>query len=142
MFYEKIKKGQVINIEVICKPRGTGKTHDLIIKSAETGIPILTLCEPKYIVSEANKLGLKIPEPLNISRYKWLKDNNGFRGSRWNGKLLIDDVDYLLREFLDAEVDTVTRLCGKPPHFSGGMDSTLYKPYLCMLNLFLYTNMI
>jgi nitrogen regulatory protein PII-like uncharacterized protein len=98
----------VINIEVISKPRGNGKTYDLIMKSAETGTPILTAFEPRYIVGEANRLGVKIPEPMSISRYKFLKNNNGFNGSQWNGKLLIDDVECVLRYLLDAEVDTVT----------------------------------
>lgn len=36
-------------MELICKGRGQGKTHDLILKSAETGIPILTAYNPVYI---------------------------------------------------------------------------------------------
>lgn len=78
------------------------------MKSAKTGTPILTAFDPRLIVDEANRLGVKIPEPMSISRYEWLKDNNGFRGTGWNGKLLIDNLDCVLWLLLEATVDTAT----------------------------------
>lgn len=40
----------MVNIEIICKGRGQGKTYDLILESARTGAPILTAYDSEYIV--------------------------------------------------------------------------------------------
>jgi hypothetical protein len=116
----------VINIEVISKPRGNGKTYDLIMKSAETGVPILTAHNTRYILEEANRLGVKIPEPMSIGLYKIYKEHNGFNSSNWNGKLLIDDVDYVLNRLLDAEVDTVTVTSENEPKTLGELYDELF----------------
>ena len=49
----------MIIIEVICKGRGQGKTYDLIMESAKTGIPIVTAYHSEYIIKQAREMGLK-----------------------------------------------------------------------------------
>lgn len=43
-------------MELICKPRGCGKTYDLIMESAKTGISILTACNSRYMVDQAREI--------------------------------------------------------------------------------------
>ena len=50
----------MVNIEIICRRRGQGKTRDLILESARTRTPILTACNPGYIVQQAQGMGITI----------------------------------------------------------------------------------
>jgi hypothetical protein len=95
-------------MKILRKPRGMGKTYDLIRESARTGTPILTAFEPRHIVELANQLEMKIPEPLSISRYKILKNDSDWFIKKWNKRLLIDDVESVLNYLLNASVDAVT----------------------------------
>ncbi len=100
---------RVIHIEVICKPRGCGKTYDLIMESARTGTPILTPYNPRYIINLAREMGVKIYQPITFNEYKRFRENRSLSIHRgWNGKVLIDEVDELLNKILDANVEIVT----------------------------------
>ncbi len=100
---------RVIHIEVICKPRGCGKTYDLIIESARTETPILTPYNPRYIINLAREMGVKICQPITFNEYKRFRENRSLSIHRgWNGKVLIDEVDELLNKILDANVEKVT----------------------------------
>lgn len=99
----------MINIEVICKPRGCGKTYDLIMESARTGIPILTAYNSRYITDQARYMGVKIHQPMSVQEYKYFKSNRSLLNSKdWKGKLLIDEVDNVLEQLLGIHVETVT----------------------------------
>lgn len=99
----------VINIDIICKGRCKGKTHDLILESARTGIPILTAYDSRYIVDQARYMGVKINQPMNIKEYMYYKSNNSLENSpNWSGKLLLDEVDIVLEKLLNAHIEMVT----------------------------------
>lgn len=76
--------------------RGSGKTTELIKKSAETGIYILVLNEKRRreVFEQAKKLGYYIPNPVTIDDYFRCK----FQGSciQRDG-LYIDEVEDILR---------------------------------------------
>lgn len=96
-------------MELICKGRGQGKTHDLILKSAETGIPILTAYNPVYILKQARYMGVKIHHPMTVKEYKYLMDNGSLTNNIfWTGSLLADDIDEILHQLLNADVKTAT----------------------------------
>lgn len=63
---------------VIAKRRQTGKTTQLLYTSSTMGIPILVSDKGKanFIISEAKKLELDIPEPLVISDLAEVKSRN------------------------------------------------------------------
>lgn len=99
----------MIIIELICKERGQGKTTDLILKSARTGIPILVAHNSNFIVRRARNMGVKIPQPMNIREYDTFRENGSLnRGKNWNGKLLIDEIDIVLSHLLDADIEIAT----------------------------------
>lgn len=98
----------MINIEIICKGRGQGKTSDLILESARTGTPILTAYDSRYIVQQAQDMGIKIKQPMTRGEYEYFRRNGSLSWKNWNGKLLIDEVDGLLRQMLDADIEIVT----------------------------------
>lgn len=105
---KEILKG-VINIELICKSRGCGKTYDLIMESARTGIPILTPYNPRYIADQVRWMGVKIPHPMSVQEYKYFKNNGSLLNSKdWKGKLLIDEVDGVLEQLLGTHVVIAT----------------------------------
>lgn len=100
---------RVIVIEVICKPRGYGKTYDLIMESAKTGTPILVPYDPRYIINLAREMNVRIPQPMTYGEYKLYRGNGSLSVyNHWNGKILIDEVDGFLKRILDATVETVT----------------------------------
>lgn len=98
----------MVNIEIICKRRGQGKTRNLILESARTGTPILTAYDSRYIVQQANDMGIKIKQPMTRREYEYFRRNGSLSWRNWNGKLLIDEVDGLLRQMLDADIEKVT----------------------------------
>lgn len=99
---------EMVNIEIICKGRGQGKTRDLILESARTGTPILTAYDSRYIIQQAHDMGIKIKQPMTRGEYECFRRNGSLSWKNWNGKLLIDEVDGLLRKMLDADIETVT----------------------------------
>ena len=99
----------MVNIEIICKGRGQGKTYDLILESARTGIPILTAYNSRYIVDQARFMGVKIHQPMTVGEYKYFKSNGSLLNSEeWKGKLLVDEVDKVLEQLLGAQIKKVT----------------------------------
>lgn len=82
-------------MDIIVGGRGTGKTVELIKRSAETGavIFVLTYMRAEYIESLAKGLGYKIPKPevIRISR-----GGIAYTDVRLGTPMLIDDVDELL----------------------------------------------
>lgn len=98
----------MVDIEIICKGRGQGKTRDLILESARTGTPILTAYDSRYIVQQAQDMGIKIKQPMTRREYEYFRRNGSLSWRNWNGKLLIDEVDGLLRQMLEADIEKVT----------------------------------
>lgn len=94
----------MIYINLICKGRGQGKTYDLILESARTGIPILTPYPTKHIISMAKEIGQCIPEPIYIDSY--LRNCRG--RINFGGEVLIDEIDGVLEKLLHVQVKTAT----------------------------------
>ena len=93
-------------------PRASGKTTLLIKESARNQMPIVVGNEfaVQQIIDQSNKMGEHIPEPINTSRYM---SNLDYRHSvdrkmdRYSG-LLIDELDYVLRQIFRKSIDKVT----------------------------------
>ena len=81
--------------ELILGSRGSGKSTELIKRSAEEGLYILTSTrkQAEYLVEQAKKMGYNIPFPVTWEEFV----ESHFRGSciRRDG-LLIDDAENLL----------------------------------------------
>lgn len=98
-------------MNIICKPRGCGKTYDLIMESARTGNPIVTetSAESRFINEEAKLMGVNIKQAISIREYEIFKCNGSlFNSPSWTGKVLIDNVEFVLNRLLGAEVVTAT----------------------------------
>ena len=93
-------------------PRGSGKTALLIKESARNQKPIIVGSESavQCIIDQAYEMGERIPEPINASRYinNWNYRHDVDRGmDRYSG-LLIDEVDYVLKQIFRNPIDKVT----------------------------------
>lgn len=98
-------------MNIICKPRGCGKTYDLIMESARTGNPIITENSLKamFINNEAKRIGVNIKQAISAREYMIFKKNKSlFDNLSWTDKVLIDNVDLVLNNLFEAEVVTVT----------------------------------
>ena len=81
--------------------RGSGKTTELIKKSAETGIYIMVLNEKrrKYIFEQAMKLGYNIPNPVTVDDYFRCK----FQGSYiQKDGVYVDEVEDILKHIFNG----------------------------------------
>ena len=92
-------------MRLIIQPRGSGKTTDLIKRSAETGYRIITATvrQVEYIEHLAIEMNLEIPEPVPIKHYL-----NFMRGIKKDEAVLIDNLDFVLSTMLETKIDTVT----------------------------------
>lgn len=92
-------------MKLITKPRGKGKTTELIKISAETGDYIVVLNHrlARFVAQMATDMGLQIPFPAT---YAEILDKR-CKGMRISG-LLLDDLDSFLSGFLEARVNAVT----------------------------------
>lgn len=101
---------ELIHIELLRMPRGSGKTTFLIKESARTGKPIITATgvDVQQIVDMAQEMGVQIPEP--ISALRWINNRNYYRGKKLFAVdgFLIDDVDRVLTTVFDGSIDKVT----------------------------------
>ena len=91
-------------MEVCNLPRGRGKSTYLIYRSHVTQIPILCMNQTSVenIKDMARRLDITIPEPIAVSSY--LNEDKRPKPER----LLVDEALYVLREVLNADIDTVT----------------------------------
>ena len=107
--------------EILIGKGGTGKTEELIKRSAESGIYILVANRRRaeILVEQAKDMKLYIPFPVTLQ--EWLRSDNRFHGSsiRRDG-LLIDDIDSVIEElFLPIEIKAVTL---RTPHLITNLD--------------------
>ena len=80
--------------------RGQGKTTRLLYASEFQNIPILcsTYAHKKYLIDMANKLELKIPEPIAVDEITSSK----IKGSETADKdLLVDEANWVLQYLLN-----------------------------------------
>lgn len=82
-------------MEFIIKPRGTGKTRDLIEIALQNNIPIITMSNKKYYEELCHKMNCPIPVILTIDDLKQEKHR------KYNySKALVDEVDWVLKRLL------------------------------------------
>jgi Mor family transcriptional regulator len=97
-------------MKIIHKPRGKGKTAELIRLAGET--QALIICrDPEYVMGLASRMKIKIKKPLGY----WAAGNGGLRGRQ--GSVLIDDADLLLEYLVHLPIKAMT--------LTKGMTSTL-----------------
>jgi len=92
-------------MQVIAKPRNSGKTTELISLSAELQLPIVCFSEHEAfrLNEKAARLGIKIPKPLSVHQVTQQK------GTRHN--ILVDNLDIILERFfpeINIHVITLT----------------------------------
>lgn len=89
--------------------RGTGKTTMLIRRSADTNLPIvcMTYASARSLKDKASMMGLKIPEPIPISRLEEMR-------GRDVPAVLVDDADvmcgWLIQQKCGAKVECMAIL--------------------------------
>lgn len=88
-------------MNIIVGERCSGKTTELIKKSAVTGAYIVTinLRAAEFIFHQAKQMGLNIPFPITVGEMiKEIKNGDRFRGSSiYRDGVLIDDADLVLQ---------------------------------------------
>lgn len=94
---------------IINRPRGTGKTTQLIYLSEINRIPIVSR-NPDYIIDMAKKMGCNIPSPIAITKYIGLTYGRNFNDRPQ--KFYIDDLECVL-DCLFPNVDVITTSIGK-----------------------------
>lgn len=97
-------------MEIIQMGRGRGKTIYLIKKSAELKYPIICCSEAqrKMIKDTAKEMRLDIPDPISFSS---INSKEKLRGLSNFDKLLIDDLEYVLKRLFDKEIYAATVTC-------------------------------
>ena len=89
---------------LILRGRGQGKTHDLIITSHTTGIPIVCHNENavRNVKKMAHEMGYNIPEPMSITTLK--------KHYTLEKEILVDDLDFLIEDILNQYFGTHVRV--------------------------------
>lgn len=84
----------------IVKEKGQGKTIEIIKKSSELSIPILTMNHRsrESIKNMAKKMGLDILEPITI-----LEIENGKLSGLKISSILVDDIDSIMQQYLSSK---------------------------------------
>ena len=91
-------------MKIIARPRQTGKTTELILRSHQTNYPIIvpTLKQTELIKKMANEYHLWIPEPIAIC--------DG-RSTRSSDPVLLDNADAIIEDILKLyfgrKIDTI-----------------------------------
>lgn len=93
--------------------RRSGKTTMLINESAKTGaiIVVPTHVMASYIVLQAKKLNLKIPDPITVQNYVDILRSDGLFTEQ---KYLIDELQMVLAA-MNVKIATIDRNCVNDP---------------------------
>lgn len=92
-------------MKIIYKPRGGGKTAQLLYSSDTTRIPILvaTAAQKGFLIEEAQRLELNIPQPLSVADII----NGNQRGSRIES-CYVDNAEMVLMSLINMNVAALT----------------------------------
>lgn len=95
--------------EILVGKGGTGKTAELIKRSAESGIYILVANRKRAEILVKQATDMKIYMPFPVTLQEWLSSCDRFRGSSiYRDGLLIDDIDDVIKElFSPIEIKAV-----------------------------------
>ncbi len=90
-------------IKILSRPRAAGKTYESILESERTGAVIIcaSVNEARRIEVEARRMGKKIPQPQPCH-----EAYTRMQGRRCG--VIVDNADWVLREFLGQDVSAVT----------------------------------
>lgn len=97
-------------MKIVQMNRGRGKTVYLIKKSAEFKYPIICCSETqrRIIKNTAKEMGLDIPDPIPFNSINFKEK---LRGLNYFDKLLIDDLEYVLKRLFDKDIYAATVTC-------------------------------
>lgn len=92
-------------MEIIIKPHQTGKTQELIRRSAESGAYMVCIHrrEALRVVAAAEEMGLRIHFPLTLDEFL-----QGLYYGRRVKSLLIDNADLFLQAVSSVPIDAMT----------------------------------
>lgn len=88
----------------IIKPRGYGKTTDLIRLAAENNIPILTATNSEYVLNLAKRMG------YNITVFTVYDLKTGKHRGKDIKEIYVDEVDAVLNILLDSDFHVTAKL--------------------------------
>lgn len=100
--------------DFIYKKRNTGKTTELIKRSAETGAFIImhTGAMARFIKNQARDMGYKIPEPMGLIHFNSVMNDPKFREEReeiFEKGILVDEFQLMIDDlFGGVPVHAVT----------------------------------
>ena len=88
-------------MKIINLGRGQGKTTRLLYASEFNDIPILcsTYQQKQYLMDMAKRLGLKIPEPINVSE---ITSNKTINSRVLDRDLFVDEAHWVLQNLLKS----------------------------------------
>lgn len=84
-------------IKTIFRGRSTGKTTELVLMSAKTGIPIICCGSNVYLIGKAKELNVSIPNPVQYTQAHKIA----------GGKAYVDDADWILQRLLGLDVEAI-----------------------------------
>jgi hypothetical protein len=92
-------------MKIICRPRQSGKTTQLILESYLTKKPIICLSfkHKKTIKNRVKELNLDIPNPIIYWEFK-----NEIHRSKDKDEYLLDNADLLLNKIFNGKLSTIT----------------------------------
>lgn len=95
-------------MKIINMGRGQGKTKRLIQYSSINNVPIVCWSRQhcKIIKEQAKEMNLIIPEPI-VAENQYIQPCGGIR----HEKVVIDDLEFVLRILTGSDVDLVTTSC-------------------------------
>lgn len=93
-------------MQVIQKPRGGGKTRELIELAHKYGYTIVCFNQTtkRNTKDLAKKLGLEIPEPVTV----WEIKQQEILHEKRDAKIVVDDADVILQRYLETEIHVMT----------------------------------
>lgn len=93
-------------MEIINKPRGSGKTYDLILLSEMTQCPIICAYskQAEILLNKARDMNATIPIPMSVTRYKTFLECGG----KPFDSVLIDELNTVLENLLQTPVLVAT----------------------------------
>jgi len=106
-------KEVIKTMNVVFRPRRSGKTTELIKRAAEIDGQIITNTVPQtgFVQKQASELGLKIRTPISIRQFALYAGEI----TRGNIPVLVDDAEYCLQYLLNniedgnmAIIDTIS----------------------------------
>lgn len=91
-------------MKIILDKRRSGKTVRLVVESHTKNVPIMTLNRQmaKIVKESAERLGLKIPDPICLDDF--LRN----RHCDYENGILIDEAQMVLTELLKTKIHTMT----------------------------------